>query len=216
MNLLSAETWTSLTHFGAAGAILPLVALVALGLWLEGWRRVVAIWGLALALGVAVVLASKVAFTGWGIGSAALNFTGISGHTMLASAVFPVLLGWLLQQCNRRRQGLWIGLLLGLLIGAIVGYSRIMVGAHSWSEVALGWCFGAAIAAVAWRTMRFDSAAAAPVLLIRLAIVPALVGLLAMHQTMAAKLPAHEWEVRLALALSGRDHPYVRQDLYLR
>jgi hypothetical protein len=167
---------------------------------------------------VAVVLASKVAFSGWGIGSAALDFTGISGHTMLASAVFPVLLGWLFQQRDRRHgaAGLSLGLLAGLLVGCLVGYSRIMVGAHSWSEVVLGWCCGAAIAAVACRTMLFGSAAAAPVLMIRLAIVPALVGLLSMHQTMAAKVPAHEWEVRLALALSGRDHPYVRQDLYLR
>jgi hypothetical protein len=97
-----------------------------------------------------------------------------------------------------------------------IGYSRIMVGAHSWSEVIFGCCFGAAIAATVWRTRWFGSAAAAPVLLIRLAIVPALVGLLSMHETMAAKVPAHEWEVRLALALSGRDHPYVRRDLLRR
>ena len=95
-----AAAWPVVTHLGSAGLMLPVAALTTLGLWLAGRRAAVAVWLAALGAGAALVLASKLAFMGWGIGSVALDFTGISGHSMLATAILPVWLAWLLAGCS--------------------------------------------------------------------------------------------------------------------
>ncbi|HEY9146707.1 MAG TPA: phosphoesterase PA-phosphatase, partial [Thiobacillus sp.] len=77
--------WLVITHLGAAGIMLPMLALITAELWLAGQKSALLTWMLAMTAGVVIVLAGKIAFIGWGWGSASLNFTGISGHTMLAS-----------------------------------------------------------------------------------------------------------------------------------
>ena len=62
--------------------------------------------------------ASKVAFIGWGLGLSALDFTGISGHAMIASAVYPLLLGTL-------AANLIGGYLMGLAMGFISHYEAM-------------------------------------------------------------------------------------------
>ncbi|MBI3432068.1 MAG: phosphatase PAP2 family protein [Hydrogenophilales bacterium] len=199
-------TWLVITHLGSAGIMLPMLVMISAGLWLAGQQSALLTWMLAMTAGVAVVLASKIAFIGWGWGSASLNFTGISGHTMLASSVFPVWMGWLLAGPTRRFS--LYGVMLGLAIGAVVGWSRLVLGAHSPSEVIVGWLLGMGISLVACKAMRgqvsfrgWNTLAAA---LLLLTFSPSLSGY----------LPTHQWEVRLALALSGHARPYVRQDLH--
>ena len=199
-------TWLVITHLGSAGIMLPMLALSVAGLWLAGQKSALQTWLLAMAVGVGIVLASKIAFIGWGWGSAALDFTGISGHTMLASSIFPVWMGWLLAGPASRFS--LRGVMLGLAIGAVVGWSRLVLGAHSPSEVVLGWLLGVAISAVACKAMKdrisprgWDTLGTA---LLLLAFSPSLSGY----------LPTHQWEVRLALALSGHARPHVRQDLH--
>jgi hypothetical protein len=90
MDAISTKIWMIVTQFGAASAILPTVPVVMLGLWREGRRNVIITWSWILFVGIAIVLISKVAFLGWGLGIAGLDFTGVSGHTMLATAILPV------------------------------------------------------------------------------------------------------------------------------
>src|SRR4051794_29091837 len=85
--------WHSVTRLGEAQVVAPLTLLMGLSHARSLELRADALRWIAL-LGVAVLLTtvSKVAFIGWGIGSAALNFTGISGHTMFAAAIYPPLI----------------------------------------------------------------------------------------------------------------------------
>ena len=206
MTSQASAIWLVITHLGAAGVMLPTLAMLAAGLWLAGQKSALLTWLLAMTAGVAIVLASKIAFIGWGWGSASLNFTGISGHTMLASSIFPVWMGWLLAGPSRRCS--LYGVVLGLAIGAVVGGSRLVLGAHSPSEVLLGWLLGLGVSLVACRTMKGQAPSrgwAMPVVVLLL---------LSFSPSLSGYLPTHQWEVRVALVLSGHARPYVRQDLY--
>ncbi|WP_113406408.1 phosphatase PAP2 family protein, partial [Escherichia coli] len=88
-----------------------------------------------------VVCISKLAFMGWGIGIREIDFTGFSGHTALSTAFWPILI-WLLT--SRASSSLRGGaVLLGFVLAGIVGYSRLMIHAHSVSEVVSGFILGA-------------------------------------------------------------------------
>lgn len=200
------EIWIAITHLGAVGIMLPMFLLISAGLWRAGQKSDLLTWILAMSAGGAVVLASKFAFIGWGWGSAALDFTGISGHTMLATSIFPVWMGRLLAGTERRFT--LPGVLLGLTIGAAVGVSRLVLGAHSPSEVVAGWLVGLAVSLAACTLMRERRSVQAAS---GLGIV---VLLLAFSPTWSGYFPTHKWEIRIALTLSGHARPYVRQDLH--
>jgi membrane-associated phospholipid phosphatase len=198
--------WLLVTHLGAAGFMLPMLAIMVVELWIAGQRSELRHWMVAMSVGILLVLASKVAFIAWGWGSAALDFTGISGHTMLASSVFPVWLGWLLAGADRRFS--LAGLTLGLAVGAAVGWSRLVLGAHSPSEAILGWLVGTGVSLAAYGAMQARAPSVGP------APFAAAVLLLGFSPVLSGYLPTHQWEVKVALVLSGHARPHVRQDLY--
>ena len=200
-----AAAWPVVTHLGSAGLMLPVAALTTIGLWLAGRRAAVAVWLAALGAGAALVLASKLAFMGWGIGSAALDFTGISGHSMLATSILPV---WLASLLAGRAQRFSAPVLsLGLLVGALVALSRVLLGAHSISEALAGWLLGAAVALAAWRAL------AGPLRWSRWSLLALLPLALSLDAATANYLPAYQWEQHIAVSLSGRSAPYTRADL---
>src|SRR3569832_740889 len=147
-----AAVWLVITHLGAAGIMLPLFLVIATELWLAGQKSDLLAWMLAMSAGGAIVLASKIAFIGWGWGSASLDFTGVSGHTMLATSILPVWMGRLLAEPGQRFS--LSGVSLGLVIGAAVGVSRLALEAHSPSEVMADWLLGLAISLTAYTVMR--------------------------------------------------------------
>lgn len=206
MLLSTSSPWLIITHLGAASIMLPVFMVTTAGLWLAGKRSALLAWLTAMTVGVTLVLASKIAFIGWGWGSGPLNFTGISGHTLLATSVFPVWTSQLRVRSGRRFS--LPGLLLGLAIGAAVGVSRLVLGAHSPSEVMAGWLLGLAIILVVCRTMENRRPAHGMTGLAGIFM------LLALSPSPSAYFPTHKWEVQLALALSGRTQPYIRQDLH--
>ena len=54
--------------------------------------RVLALrWMVGLAPAALITLATKLAFIDWGIGWTAMDFTGVSGHTMCVAAIYPIL-----------------------------------------------------------------------------------------------------------------------------
>lgn len=206
MPLNPEEVWLVITHLGAASIMLPMFVLITAELWLAAQKPDLLAWLLAMSAGGAIVLASKIAFIGWGWGSASLDFTGISGHTMLATSILPVWMGRLLAEPDRRFS--LAGVSLGLAIGAAVGVSRLALGAHSPSEVMAGWFLGLAISLTAYKVMRHRRAVQG---------VAGLAGaflLLVLSPSWSGYFPTHKWEVGVALALSGHARPHVRQDLH--
>jgi membrane-associated phospholipid phosphatase len=129
-----------ITHLGAASLIVPLLLLSSCALLSYAQTRTLRVWWLSLSLATVIVLASKIAFIGWGLGIARLNFTGISGHAILASATYPFVLAWLFASPTQKFNKL--GLVLGLILSIVIAWSRIAVGAHSLSEVLTGLLLG--------------------------------------------------------------------------
>ena len=198
--------WHLLTRLGDAQILLPAAALTLFALLARAsTRRLGFLWMALIIVATVITTASKVAFIGWGIGWADINFTGVSGHAMFAAAIYPVLMVTFFS-------GRWRGadrwsLVLGCALALVVGLSRVKVGAHSWSEVLAGWAVGGAVSAVALTLSQTSAIVLRP-------IVPAL--LLAWVAVMPFKLhasPTHSYVIRLAVAMSGNETPFTRSDL---
>lgn len=194
--------WHFITNFGDSAVMLP--AALTIGVWLiagGAWRATL-IWLAAFGLGAALVIGTKVAFMGWGVGIASLNFTGVSGHTMLATsvtltAVYLLSLG--LPQAYR------LGLMAAaLLVPLTVGISRLVLNAHSPSEVLSGLLIGGLVAASFVLATRREPAPRLPpgVMVIALAVV---CGLMHGHEAGAQGMIEH-----LSLYLSGHGTAYTR------
>lgn len=138
--------WQAFTWFGDSGFLLPTALLVALWLFVDtGSRAAAAQWVLLFGACGFVVMVSKLAFMGWGIGSAALNFTGFSGHTALATSVWPVLL-WVTASRFSSRVRL-LAAALGWCLAVGIGVSRLALEVHSNSEVVAGALLGTLVSA---------------------------------------------------------------------
>jgi membrane-associated phospholipid phosphatase len=208
--------WLGVTRLGEAQILLP--AFFAGALWLalarpagargrlargdalahdhparrSAWR-----WVAAIVATTAVTTASKVAFLGFGIGIATLDFTGFSGHSMYATAILPVLAAIIAGRA---------GAVVGVLMALLITYSRVNLGAHSTSEAIAGLVLGAA--AAGWTLADYlahPGAVRAPWWLPLL-----LVGWLAFVPLRAPPSRTHDVVVSLALKLSGRSRPYTR------
>lgn len=201
----SASSWRVLTHLGSSSLLLPLFLLVVWGVWRSGHTVAARTWLSGVLAAAVLTLFSKCLFMGWGIGSATLDFTGISGHAVLAASVYPVLLHWLLAPPPVGLR--YLGVVVGLLLAAAIAVSRVVLGAHSASEVIIAWCIGLLVSTLAVRAMPQPGR---PPGWVRLA--PLLL-LFSLHTGTATYLPSHAWEVRLSLVLSGHDKPFTRQHL---
>lgn len=201
--------WQVVTRLGEAQLLLPAMALASAWLlWRHGAYRLVACWWVATAVAALVTTATKLAFIGWGWGSAALDFTGLSGHAMFAAAILPVL-G---RVAEGRLAPAWhgAGLAGGLLLAAAVAVSRVPVRAHSWSEVLGGAALGlaATAATLGW--------AHAPRIRIS-AWLPLLVAAgLSLGVAQAPPSRTHGWVTALALQLAGHQQPWTRDRLQAR
>lgn len=133
------------THliFGDSTVLLPSAAALFIVLMLRKTSRLLA-WQWSLLFGItgAIVCASKLAFMGWGLGIRKLDYTGFSGHSALSAAFWPIFL-WLL---SARFSAGWqkAAVATGYILAAVVGYSRLVIHAHSVSEVIAGLLLGAA------------------------------------------------------------------------
>lgn len=195
--------WSVITDFGDSAAMLPAAAVLLAWLAADGRTRAAVLWGGLFAAQAALVAATKIAFRGWGIGIEALDFTGLSGHAALACSVVPIGL-----YLATRRAGPAIRLgaaAAGLAFGLLIGLSRIALWQHSWSEVA-GGCLLGGLTAVVFIALSGRGAGSARLPAPMMAAVLAVFVLL-MHGTRA---PSEQLITRIALHLSGRTYPYVR------
>lgn len=127
---------------GDSGLILPTQLVILVVLLILTSSRILAVqWAVLFGITGLVVCLSKLAFMGWGIGIAEFNFTGFSGHSALSAAFWPVFL-WLMATavCPGMRFGAAI---MGYFLAGLVGYSRLVINAHSASEVIAGLALGA-------------------------------------------------------------------------
>jgi len=143
--------WAAVSDLGDAAMTLPLA--VACIVWLtrsSAGRHGAAAWTLMLATGMALVGTTKLLYAGCGIQIRAIDFRVISGHTMLASAVWPMTCAFALTGWAPVRPS--TSLSLGLALGALIGLARVFDDAHTPSEVVAGWAVGSAVAlSFVWR-----------------------------------------------------------------
>lgn len=194
--------WNLLTEIGNIVVTGALALIIAVWFLLEARWKLAWEWCLVFGGGMFVVLLTKFAFVGWGIGSETLDFTGLSGHAMRAMCGLPVL-GFLLfyHAHSRLRQ---LALLAMLLLAGLISYSRLVVHAHSVSEVLSGAGFGLLLGAVFMRRVglaqrfRFNQAL----------VLVSLLGLLLSHR--AAPVATQNMLIELTLKITHHPRPFTR------
>jgi membrane-associated phospholipid phosphatase len=207
-SVLPHAAWHLVTRFGEAGILLPCALLLAawLALATRDWRPVLG-WLMPLAIAVALTTASKIAFLGFGLGIARLDFTGFSGHSMFAAAVYPMLA---YAVSARLRIGWRIpAVALAYVFALLVAVSRYWLDAHSLSEIVLGFTLGTAASATAMLALRGTEHLALP-----RALALVLAFWLAWTPREPVLLQSHQIVTRVSLKLSGRSVPFTRADLH--
>jgi membrane-associated phospholipid phosphatase len=196
-------SWITITRLAGITVTAPIALGIAAFLVIEGERRLALWWCLLFAAGLALVVATKIAFIGWGIGIHPLDFTGASGHAMRAMALAPVALYLILQNAPRHLRA--AGVLTGFAFGMLIGISRIVLRAHTVSEVVAGWLLGAAV------SIAFICIAGS---LQKTVFTPTRIagGLLALFLLAAfgRPFPTQYWLTKVSLYVSGHDKPFVR------
>jgi len=193
--------WHLFTRLGEAQILLP--AMLAALLWLalsardrrSAWR-----WAAATFVVALVTTITKVAFFGFEVGYAPLDYTGISGHAMFAAAVLPVLCA--VAACGTRWRNAAVAF--GYALAVLVAYSRLPVRAHSPAEALAGLLLGGLASALVLRFTRLPEQRA-----------PLWLGAALSVWMLCLPLNAppsftHGMVVKLSLAVSGRTVPYSR------
>ncbi|HFT0810284.1 TPA: phosphatase PAP2 family protein [Klebsiella pneumoniae] len=224
--------WQLISFFGDSTVLLPSAAALFIVLMLRRTSRLLA-WQWSLLFGItgAIVCASKLAFMGWGLGIRELDYTGFSGHSALSAAFWPIFL-WLLSarfSVGLRKAAFWpiflwllsarfsVGLrkaavITGYVLAAVVGYSRLVIHAHSVSEVIAGLLLGAAGSALFLvlqkRTPDPESVNISWGGVACLVMVP----LILLHS--GSKAPTQSLLGQIATAVGPLDKPFTRTDLH--
>jgi membrane-associated phospholipid phosphatase len=196
-----------LTYFGDSMLLIPTAVIMAILItWKNSDRRAVWYWALAFCAAGAIVSLSKIAFLGYGIGSARFNFTGFSGHSAMSATLWPVML-WLL---SGRLKPAWrtCAVMVGYLIPLMVGASRLVLNYHSTSEVVAGLILGFTLSTaflVSQRRSELQGFSAT-----QLCIALLLPLLLMSHGRLAT---TQQFLQRFSVQLSGIDHAWTRAEL---
>lgn len=194
--------WHGLSLVGSLAVTGPIG--VAIALWLVAGRswHLTAAWCALFGAGMALVVATKVAFMGWGVGVEAVAFAGFSGHAMRAAAVFPVA-SYLLV---RTRMLAWrsVAVAAGVLLAVLIAVSRVYVEAHSVSESVTGCILGLLVACsfIWYASVSQHMVLSRWLLLMCLPIV--------LIAPRVEPVPAERWIAQLAMHLSGHDQAYTR------
>ncbi len=200
--------WIFVTHLGNSMLLVPAALVLALWLVRSGQRHLAFTWMLTFGAAILLVLASKLAFLGWGLGVAAIDFTGISGHSTVSTAVFTMG-AWLL--ASGRSPGIKaLAVCIGLCLGVAVSVSRLVLDAHSVSEVIAGLAVGALAALLPMGWPRLS-----PPRLAHRWVPLALAAALLLPPQVGRPAEAHGIVVKLALLASGRSEVFTR-DMLLR
>jgi len=196
--------WHLLGALGDSKLLLP-TALVTFACAEHHARPAVRRWLLAVACAAGLVVLTKLAFMGWGLGSPALNFTGISGHAMLSAAIYP-LLGYGLGMGHSPRLARYF-LLAGFALALLIAQSRVMTVAHSISESVVGFALGSLVAAYGWRQWPAEAGLRTRAALVLIG------GIAVMFWALGSEYDVHHRIVNMAEKLSGEPEAYRREHL---
>jgi len=196
--------WHLITSIGNVIITIPITLTIAIWIIVGGDWKMSVLWCSLFAFAMTLVLITKIAFIGWGIGIESLNFTGFSGHATRAAMVFPVLFYYGLQRAPRKINS--PALYLGVLIGLVISVSRVVVHAHSVSEALAGWLLGSAMAMIYLSSMQDH------VILTSRRWLVACSFLLLFASPAVRPVQPEGVIVKVALYLSGHDRPFERRD----
>lgn len=196
--------WEGLSSLGDSRVLLPLSAVLLLSLAVPQrplkWR-----WAVMIAAVALLTLASKIAFMGWGVGIASLDFTGISGHAAMSSTIYPTAM-WLLA-CGRSQRP-WAWTLAGIGLALAIAVSRLPLHAHSLSEIVAGLALGL----LATATVLWNRGLRAGARIIRVSSAALAITIAAAVPLLLADLHTHDLVKSLATGLSGREKALDRHD----
>lgn len=201
-------SWRTLTYFGDSMLLIPTAVIIALVLpWKSDNRRTVWYWLLAFGLAGLLVSISKIMFLGFGIGSARYNFTGFSGHSAMSATLWPVMM-WLI---SGRWPTFWRALTIGIgyQIPLMVGLSRLVIHAHSVSEVLAGLMLGFTLSSAFLLSQRRTALKGFSVVQVAVAF---LIPLLLMGHGRVAT--TQQFLERFSADLAGLEKPFTRADLF--
>ncbi|AOJ77179.1 MULTISPECIES: phosphatase PAP2 family protein [Burkholderia cepacia complex] len=160
--------WTAIGNLGDAALTLPLAAVCFAWLTrsLYGWRIALS-WATLLAAAMLLVGVTKILHAGCGVQIRAVHFRAISGHALLAAAVWPMACLLMLHDGWNTRT--LRALLPGLALAATIAVARARDDAHTASEVMAGWMLGVLVTVVLLK--RWTDAPILPPVLRPLAVV---------------------------------------------
>lgn len=197
--------WMKLVYVGGTTFMLP--AAAAIGAWLvvsRGWR-VAWWWSLLFLCGLGLIIASKMAFMGWGVGVPSIEFKAMSGHAYLTTSVAPTGMYLLLQghSAKARAMGVLFGFVFSLAMGACLAFYDF----HSIPEIIGGTLIGGAVSlGFIRKSARLPTVPVNPALLASSALV-----FFVVWQLKPGSL--ERWMVSAALHLSGSERPYISRDI---
>lgn len=201
-------SWRTLTYFGDSMLLIPTAVIIALVLpWKSDNRRTVWYWLLAFGLAGLLVSISKIMFLGFGIGSARYNFTGFSGHSAMSATLWPVMMWLISGRWPTFCRALTIGI--GYLIPLMVGLSRLVIHAHSVSEVLAGLMLGFTLSSAFLLSQRRTALKGFSVVQVAVAF---LIPLLLMGHGRVAT--TQQFLERFSADLAGLEKPFTRADLF--
>jgi membrane-associated phospholipid phosphatase len=200
-------SWHLVTRLGEAQILVPAALMAAVWLtWRLGAGETARIWLTLLGLVTALTTLSKLAFIGWGVGVASMDFTGFSGHAMFAAGVYPMLAR--VSVANAPAFSRRIAVALGVTLAVVIAFSRLELRAHSLSEVISGSLLGFVASGVALCWQPITGVRGRPWMPMVLAL-----GLVLLPWKAPPNL-SHRLVTQLALKLSHRVKPHTRADLH--
>ncbi|WP_343554666.1 phosphatase PAP2 family protein [Pantoea sp.] len=203
-------SWKTLTYFGDSMLLIPTAVIIALVLpWKSDNRQTVWYWLLAFGLAGLIVSVSKILFLGFGIGSARFNFTGFSGHSAMSATLWPVMMWLISGRWSPRWRIATIGI--GYVIPLMVGFSRLVIHAHSKSEVLAGLMLGFTLSTAFLLTQRRTALKGFSLPQVGVAFLVPL--LLLGHGRVAT---TQQFLERFSANLAGLEKPFTRADLLRR
>lgn len=201
---LSMMIWNAVTFFGDSAVTVPGALVLSAWLALNGAWKQAARWLFYFFCAMLLVVVSKLLFMGWNIRPPLFNFTGISGHTASATAVYlasAFLLG------RDRASHLHLALLgIATALALTVGVSRLLLHMHSESEVIAGLLTGAA---AAWFFCRGYDFAPGP---LSAKWAPAVLVAALLLGVLGKPAPTHDLLEEVAMKLSGREQAFIRTE----
>jgi len=189
--------WKALSALGGVAVTGPLG--IAVAVWLLAGRkwRLSLSWCVLFCVGMLLVVATKVAYYGWGIGIPEWQFAGLSGHAMRACAVYPVVFYLAFRHAHPvSKYGAFAA---GVLLALLISVSRVPTHAHSVSEVVMGAAVGFAVAAAFIGVARSTQ----PAIVGRVLVMLCAPLVLVMPFTKPA--PTEKWMRQVASYLSGNE-----------